>query len=134
MDPAQLAKSMAKGVIAEFSVPNPDAPYLEAILIAAIMFELPIGQLAFGVNDNGDHYKITIKGYRNLINDVTWVNTFMGRHRDAVMHQVEGSYTQTTDQCVIKMLQVAKTQLRSAHADSVITTVTPRTTVRKRGQ
>jgi hypothetical protein len=131
------AKAIAEELLTQFSVPSIDVPYIEAIVVAAILFELPIGKLAIGINDNGDHYKVTVKGYRNLINDVVWVNTFMGQRRDSLMKNVEALFTQLTDHGSIKVLQVRKMQQKDASMGTdTITTVTPaatRHTFRKRG-
>jgi len=131
------ADSISEDLLREFSVPALDVPYVKTVLMGALLFELPMGRLAIGINDNGDHYKVTVKGYRNLINDVVWVNTFMGTRRDNFMKNVEALFTQLTDHGSIKVLQVRKMHQKNASMGTdTITTVTPaaaRSTFRKRG-
>lgn len=90
-------------------VKTADRPYVEAVLIAAAMYEQPIKELVVGFNDSGDDkLKISIKGYKALMNDRIWVNTFLGKHRDELLDNVTDTFTQLTDMGVIKVIHMDK--------------------------
>ena len=98
--------------------PEPDAPYLEAVLVEAVLFEEPIKQLEVGLNQVGTFYNITIKGYENLIDIVRWANTFLGVSRNPLLCHVTHSFVQTTDKKVIMVLQMNKIEFHtSSNAD-----------------
>lgn len=76
MDLRIQAKEFANEIMQNLQVPQADAPYLEAVLVEAALFEYPMNELSIALNQIGDFYNITIKGYQNLIDLVRWVNIF----------------------------------------------------------
>lgn len=114
LDRRATATVWAQSVLKENPrVKAPDRPYIEAALVEAALMEYPLKELAVGINDCGQHYKITLKGYKNLLDDVLWVNAFHGAHRNAMLDNVTKSYTQLTDSGAIKVIQINKVQLNN---------------------
>lgn len=112
------AKEWAENVLKNFTIASADLPYVEAVLVQAQLMETPLKALFVGINDTGEHYKISIRGYRNLMNDVTWVNTFMGRNRDKMLEHVQASFTQLPpDGGCIKVIQMSKMRFLGADDD-----------------
>lgn len=121
-----LAKEFAKSVMKSLVPPEADAPYLEAVLVEAVLFEEPMKQLEIGLNQVGSFYNITIKGYENLIDIVRWANTFLGLNRNAMLCHVTHSYVQTTDTKVIMVIQMNKIEFHtSKNAELVSDPPTP---------
>lgn len=115
MDARDFAVSWAEGVMKGLSrVKTPDVPYVKAVLIEAALMETPIKSLAVGINDCGDHYKITISGYKQLIDDAIWCNAFLGANRHPMLDNVARSYTQLTDVGALKVLQVEKVKFQTS--------------------
>lgn len=113
-DRRSIAQLWAKNVLKEDTVTKiPDQPYMEAVLTAAAMMEQPVKSLAVGINDNKDHYKITLKGYKMLMSDAAWYTTFSGPNRDELLDNVTGTYTQLTDAGVIKVIHMNKIQFQT---------------------
>ncbi len=90
------------------AVAEEDKPYVQAVIIAAAVFHYPAPQLAGSVLDAGQHYDVTIKGYKKMIDDELWTETFVSRDRDDELSHVQKSLTQLTDIGAIKVLQVRK--------------------------
>lgn len=109
-----LAKEFAKSVMKSLVPPEADAPYLEAVLVEAVLFEEPMKQLEIGLNQVGSFYNITIKGYENLIDIVRWANTFLGVNRNPLLCHVTHSYVQTTDTKVIMVIQMNKIEFHTS--------------------
>lgn len=113
-DRRAIAHQWAQSVLKEDTVTKtPDKPYMEAVLITAAMMEQPIKTLAVAINDNVDHYKITLKGYKLLMSDAGWYLTFMGPNRDEMLDNVTGTFTQHTDVGVIKVIHMNKIQFQT---------------------
>lgn len=116
LEQRSLASMWAQAVLKDHPrIKIADRPYVEAVLVEAAMQEYPIKELAVGINDCGAHYKITIKGYKNLLDDVLWVNAFMGKSRSSLLDNVTKSYTQLTELGAIKVIQVNKVTMSNHH-------------------
>ena len=110
-DRRSIATAWAQSVLKEDTVTKTqDKPYMEAVLATAAMMEQPIKSLAVAINDCGDHYKITLKGYKLLMSDETWYLTFRGPNRDEMLDNVTGTYTQTPPDAAgpVKVIQLNK--------------------------
>lgn len=110
-DRRSLALSWAQSILKEDNVTKTqDRPYMEAVLATAAMMEQPIKSLAVAINDCGDHYKITLKGYKLLMSHETWYLTFKHPdHRDEMLNLVTGTYTQLPNNSgFVKVIQLNK--------------------------
>jgi len=110
-DRRAIATAWAQSVLKEDTVTkSQDKPYMEAVLATAALMEQPIKSLAVAINDCGDHYKITLKGYKLLMSDATWYLTFNGPNRDEMLDNVTGTYTQTPPDATgpVKVIQLNK--------------------------
>lgn len=113
-DRRTIAHAWAQSVLKDDTVTKtPDKPYMEALLTTAAMMEQPIKTLAVAINDNGDHYKVTIKGYKLLMSDKAWYLTFEGPNRDEMLDNVTGTFTQHTDLGIIKVIHMNKIQFQT---------------------
>ncbi len=92
--------------------PTADEPYIEAVIAEAANFEHPIPNLEIAVNRMGD-YVITIRGYSKMIDDVLWVNTFMGRDRAEMLSRVSATKTQVSGKNIVKAIHMEKTQFHN---------------------
>jgi hypothetical protein len=88
------AQKFAKNVMSVAATDNTtiaqeDAPYIEAVIVEAIMFEQqPDSDVRVTLIPEGHLYNIIFQGYKSLINVVRWVNTFLGMHRDHTLSHV----------------------------------------------
>jgi len=113
-DRRSIAQQWAQNVLKDDTVTKTqDKPYMEAVLTTAAMMEQPVKSLAVAINDNGDHYKITLKGYKLLMSDEIWYTTFSGPNRDELLDNVKGTFTQHTDVGVIKVIHMNKVQFQT---------------------
>lgn len=106
-----LACAWAQSILKEDNVTKiQDKPYMEAVLITAAMMEQPIKSLAVAINDCGDHYKITLKGYKLIMSHETWYLTFKHpEYRDEMLNLVTGTYTQLpSNSGFVKVIQLNK--------------------------
>ncbi|MBX9636551.1 MAG: hypothetical protein K2Q45_03260 [Nitrosomonas sp.] len=111
-----LAREFAKNVMKNIT-PKPedaDIPYLEGVIIEAVLFEEPMKQLEVSLNQVGSYYTLSIRGYENLINIASWANRFLGLHRDKMLGHVTNTYVQTTDSKVIMVIEINKMEFLSA--------------------
>jgi hypothetical protein len=103
--------------------PAADEPYIEAVIAEAAAFEQPIPNLDIAINRMGN-YVITIKGYSKIVDDVLWVNTFMGRDRDDMLSRVSGTGTHFASKS--KVVYMEKTQFHNVSEPSSLPPVTRR--------
>lgn len=104
-----LAKEWARDIMKTLNAPIADRPFVEAVLVEAALFENPIKELAIGINEIGPLINITIKGYENMIDLVSWVNLFMSNHRDKMLTRVCNTFLQTPpDEGAILVIQMEK--------------------------
>lgn len=114
-----IAKAFAKGVMEKIQVPEPDAPYVEAVLVEAVLFEDPMKDLEIGFNPVGCFYNITVKGYENLLDIVRWANTFLGVNRNPLLCHVTHSFMQPTGSLMV--IQMNKIEFhKSSNSDLVV--------------
>lgn len=115
-----VAKEFAASVIKSLNPPEADAPYLEGVIVEAVLFEIPMKDLQIGLNQVGSFYNLTIKGYENLIDIVRWANTFMGLNRNPLLCHVTHSFIQLTEKGAIMVIQMNKIEFHtSSNADLV---------------
>lgn len=113
-DKRSIATQWARNVLKDDTVTKPqDRPYMEAVLATAAMMEQPIKSLAVAINDNGDHYKITLKGYNQLMDDEAWYLTFRGPNRDEMLDNVRGTFTQHPVEGIVKVIHLNKVQFKT---------------------
>lgn len=113
-DRHSIATQWAQNVLKDDNVTKPqDKPYMEAVLATAALMEQPIKSLAVAINDNGDHYKITLKGYKQLMSDEAWYLTFMGPERDEMLDNVRGTFTQHPVEGIVKVIHLNKVQFKT---------------------
>jgi len=118
MDLRIQAKEFAKEMMQTLQVPQADAPYIEAVLVEAALFEYPMKELSIALNQIGDFYNITIKGYQNLIDLIRWVNIFLGKNRHEMLCHVTHTYVQLTEKGAIMVIQMEKIEFRTATSAS----------------
>jgi len=112
-DRRTIAHAWAQQVLKDDSVTKAiDKPHMEAVLVTAAMMEQPMKSLAVAINDNGDHYKITLKGYKLLMDDSIWYHTFSGPNRDEVLDNVKGTFTQDVDG-IVKVISLSKVKFQT---------------------
>jgi hypothetical protein len=103
LDYRLVAKEYAQDVLKELRVPSVDAPYVEAVIVEALMFEEPIKNLRVAV-DGAENYTITIQGYQNLVDMVRWVNTFLGANRDKMLCHVTRCFWQPSNNTAVILM------------------------------
>lgn len=112
-DRRAIAQAWAQSVLKEDTITKPiDKPYMEAVLTTAAMMEQPMKSLAVAINDNGDHYKITLKGYKLLHSHRIWFHTFCGPNRDELLDNVKDTYVQDVDG-VVTVIQLNKVKFQT---------------------
>lgn len=99
-----LAHEWAHEILVRFQdIVNPrDHPYLEEVLIKAVLYEEPMKDLSVSINSLHDHYEVGITGYRQPIVHREWCNTFFE------LTQVEGVCTQWMDNRMIGIIKIKK--------------------------
>ncbi len=112
MEHRAAAKEFAKNILRQLNVPETDVLYLEAVLVEAALFEIPLRDLKIAINDAGHMYHITIRGYENVVDMVHFVNTFMGNKRGMFLNYVVGAMVHMTDKAII--LQMDKVRFVKA--------------------
>lgn len=109
MDMRVEAGAVADGVLNALEQPiqREDVPNVRAVIIECALFESPMPNLKVAVNDVGGHYNVTVSGYRKMMDQVRWVNTFMGNHRNVDLSNVMHTYLQflETSACLVIQLQ-----------------------------
>jgi hypothetical protein len=123
------AVAFAKKILSQLRVPEADVIYLEAVIEAAAMFEIPLRDLKVAVNDVGHMYHITIQGYDNIIDLVMLTNTFVGNNRGVFLSNVVGLLMHMTDKAFI--VQMEKVRYMKASSGSGIESTKAR--LKKRG-
>ena len=113
------AQAIAAGWAEEVIKKNPqvkqvDRPYVLAVLTEAAFFERPIKELACGINVDDDMIVITLKGYRNLMNDKAWYSVFLSSQRSDELKRVSDTFTQMTDNGLIKVIHVTRVVLQNS--------------------
>lgn len=103
-----VAKSWANDVVKRLQVSQSDRPFVQAVLVEAAMFEVPIQNLAISLNPVGDSYNICIKGYEELIDTVRWNNTFLGVHRNDMIQPVTHTFVHLKDQAMVVQANMMK--------------------------
>jgi len=84
-------------------------PHMKALLIELAMFELPIKDLAIAFNDSGHYFVITIKGYKQILVDSHWCNTFLASAtRNTMLSTIKDTFTQETEGGIIKVVHMDK--------------------------
>ncbi len=76
-------------------------------------FEHPIPELQVHLGRVGQ-YTLTIRGYVKHLDDVLWVNTFMGKDRGELLSKVQELKTHLTEKGAIKVIIMEKTQFHAA--------------------
>jgi len=130
-DRRSIAHAWAQSVLKDDSVTKPiDKPYMEAVLVTAAMMEQPMKSLAVAINDNGDHYKITLKGYKLLHSHRIWYHTFCGPNRDELLDNVKDTYVQDVDG-VVTVIQLNKVKFQTPSVVSHTSSASRRHTIVK---
>lgn len=113
------AKEFAREIISKLEdVQSQDTPHLIAVLEEAAAFEEPVRDLEIGLNQVGELYNITIKGYKNMIDIIRWANTFMGTKRNPALCNVVHTFVQPDADCIIMVIQMEKVRFkRTEHED-----------------
>jgi len=108
MESRIAAREQADAILLNYpDMPKADAARMRTVLVEVIMFELPVRQMQIAVNDFGHVYNIIIQGYRNVIDDVKWVNTFFGTSRHDDLASIVDSQTLFADNAkILKMEKV----------------------------
>ncbi len=116
-----LATEWAENVLKnnEHIVKQQDRPYMLEALIQAGMFERPIRKLGCGMQDNGDIYVVTLKGYKGLMSDRLWGNIFLSKDKNQLLKNVLDTFTQMTDIGLIKVLHIRKIKFNGAGDDDL---------------
>jgi hypothetical protein len=105
---SQLDMSIVKGV---------DRPHVEPVLVEASLFQHPAPDLVVAVNDIGELYEITVRGYTRLMDDEQWYNTFLGPDRPNELDHVVSTCTQMTEVGAIKVIRVQKIKFHHVNPD-----------------
>lgn len=112
-DRRAVAAAWAQNVLKDDNVTKSlDKPYMEAVLTMAAMMEQPMKTLAVAINDCGEHYNITLKGYKLLMSDRIWFHTFCGPNRDQLFDNVKETYTQDVDG-IVKVIKMDKVKFQT---------------------
>lgn len=71
-----------------------DRQWVAATLVEAFLFEQPMPALDVACVANGDVYNITIGGYKNFVDLVSWYNRFLGKGRSKFLCHVTHTWLQ----------------------------------------
>ena len=110
------AKEFAREIVKTMDqIAEPDRPYMEAVVVEAVLFEEPLKDLKIGLSSVGPHYNVTIVGYENLIDLVRWVNTFMSMDRNPLLCHVTHTFVQMPpDKGAMMVVQMNKLEFHRA--------------------
>lgn len=118
------AEERAAEIMKDIPVPRADAPHMKAVIVEALLFEEPMKNLQIAVNGHqSTFYKITIKGYQNLIPLVKWVNTFLGQHRSQMLSLVSDTFVQINDKVPLMVINMDKIEFHSTQSTQPTRTV-----------
>jgi hypothetical protein len=107
------AKEFAREIMGKLEdVPIQDTPHLIAVLEEAAVFEEPVKDLEIGLNQVGELYNITIKGYKNMLDIVRWANTFLGTKRNPALCNVVHTFVQPDADCIVMVIQMEKVRFK----------------------
>jgi hypothetical protein len=109
------ASTFAREVMREQPVAAEDAPYIHEIITEAALFEQPLSNLEVAVTQSGDFYSVSIKGYQDLIDLATWVNTFLGKNRQEQLSHVTQSFVQLSSSGgAVMVIQMERVKFKQA--------------------
>ena len=94
------ALGFAKSIMADKTittvVAQEDMPYVEAVIVEALMFEPHLGpHMQVSLKVEGHLYNLIFRGYKSFVNVVRWVNTFLGIHRQPTLSHVIATFVIT---------------------------------------
>jgi len=119
IDARSLATQWAQRVLQDDrNVKEQDKPYVLATLVQAAMMEVPIKTLSVAINEHNSDYAISIKGYTGLLSGNHWYQTFRGKRRDHMLHNVSDFYIQTADTKPFVVIRVNKVKFHHTPAAS----------------
>jgi hypothetical protein len=109
------AVDFASNLVKTMNVREFDRQWVEAVLIEVVMFESPQPVLDITLDVVGDHYNITVHGYKNFVDYVRWCNRFLGKSRDKYLSHLVHTWQQTVEDrgpCLV--LQMERTEFQTA--------------------
>lgn len=115
------AVEFASTLVKTMNVREFDRQWVEAVLIEVVMFENPQPELDITLDAVGDHYNITVHGYKGFVDYVRWCNRFLGKSRDKFLSHLVHTWQQTIEDrgpCLV--LQMERSEFQKAPEDHFV--------------
>lgn len=109
------AVEFACNLVKTMNVREFDRQWVEAVLVEVVLFETPLPELDITLDAVGDHYNITVHGYKGFVDYVLWCNRFLGRSRDKYLSHLVHTWQQTLEDrgpCLV--LQMERSEFQKA--------------------
>lgn len=109
------AIKFAGDLVKTMNVREFDRQWVEAVLVEVVLFETPLPELDITLDAVGDHYNITVHGYKGFVDYVRWCNRFLGRSRDKYLSHLVHTWQQTLEDrgpCLV--LQMERSEFQKA--------------------
>lgn len=114
------AIEFANELVKTMNVREFDRQWVEAVLVEVVLFEQPQPTLDITLDAVGDHYNITVHGYKNFVDYVRWCNRFLGKSRDKFLSHLVHTWQQTIqDRGPCLVLQMERTEFQAMPTDPV---------------
>ena len=97
-------------------IKNADLSHIDATLQELLLFEVPLPELSVGIRHSASEkcYVITVQGYKHVISDTRWVQTFLGDERSIFLANVTDTKTVQSREGPIKVIHVSEIEMQSA--------------------
>lgn len=109
------AVEFAGTLVKTMNVREFDRQWVEAVLTEVVLFETPQPELDITLDVVGDHYNITVSGYKGFVDYVRWCNRFLGKSRDKFLSHLVHTWQQTIEgrgPCLV--LQMERSEFQKA--------------------
>jgi hypothetical protein len=129
------AVEFAATLVKSMNVREFDRQWVEAVLVEVVLFETPQPELDITLDAVGDHYNITVHGYKGFVDYVQWCNRFLGKSRDKFLSHLVHTWQQTIEDrgpCLV--LQMERSEFQKAPEADVFAEPDPVVSSSSRGR
>lgn len=107
----QSAQESAASIMCSFKIPVHDYPHIKAVIVEALLFEVPTPALNVSIENVVDGYKITFEGYDRNLDVNKWHENFMGKHRRNELKVVASLYVKFVSRMSVCIITINTSNL-----------------------